>query len=63
MDIEISKPGTFSAWTGRRYDDPSRFPARIKAAATALFFEGFRGGFQVKARARDVRIISMGERG
>ena len=63
MDIEISKPGTFSAWTGRRYDDPSRFPARIKAAATALYFEGFRGAFQVKARARDVRIISMGEQG
>ena len=63
MELEISNPGTFSAWTGRRYDDPSRFPARIKAAATALFAEGFRGAFQVDAKAREVRIKNMGERG
>jgi len=56
MEIEISKPGTFSAWTGQRYDDPSRFPARIKAAATALFAEGFRGSFHVNAEAKEVRI-------
>jgi len=63
MELEISKRGTFSAWTGRRYDDPSRFPARIKAAATALFAEGFRGAFRVDAKAREVRITSMGEQG
>ena len=61
IEIEISKAGTFTAWTGRRYDDPSRFPARIKAAATALFAEGFRGSFQVDAKAGEVRIIRMGE--
>jgi superfamily II DNA or RNA helicase len=61
MEIEISKASTFTAWTGTRYDDPSRFPARIKAAATALFIEGFRGSFQVDAKAKEVRIISMGE--
>jgi hypothetical protein len=61
MEIEIENPGRFSAWTARRYDDPSRFPARIKAAATALFAEGFRGGFQVAAGPREVRIVrSMG---
>ena len=57
MEIEIENPGRFSAWTARRYDDPSRFPARIKAAATALFAEGFRGGFQVTAGPREVRIV------
>ncbi|MBT3257955.1 MAG: DEAD/DEAH box helicase family protein [Deltaproteobacteria bacterium] len=57
MEIEIENPGRFSAWTARRYDDPSRFPARIKAAATALFFEGYRGGFQVTAGPREVRIV------
>jgi hypothetical protein len=41
MEIETTGPGRFSAWTARRYDDPSRFPTRIKAAATALFVEDF----------------------
>ena len=53
MEIEIENPGRFLAWTARRYDDPSRF----KAAATALFVEGFRGGFQVTAGPREVRIV------
>ena len=56
MDIEIAGPGSFSAWTSRRYDDPSRFPARIKAAATALFAENFRGIFKIAALEKEVRI-------
>jgi hypothetical protein len=61
MELEISKPGTFSAWTGQRYNDPSRFPARIKAAAMALFAEGFRGAFHVDAKAREVGIKRKGD--
>ncbi len=57
MKIQIENPGRFSAWTTRRYDDPSLFPVRIRAAATALFVEDLRGGLQVTAGPREVRIV------
>jgi len=41
--------------------DPSRFPARIKAAATALFVEGFRGAFKLVAGPREVQIVRVEE--
>jgi hypothetical protein len=44
------------AWTGSKYKDKTRFPARIKAAATALFAEGFRGEFSIVAKGRKVEI-------
>ena len=49
MDLEIQNEHSFVAWTSVRYDDISRFPARIKAAATALFNEGQRGEFNITA--------------
>ena len=61
MEIEITDLNRFSAWTVRIYDDPSRFPARIKAAATALFAEGFRGEFTVAAMPKKVRIVRSKE--
>ena len=47
MDLEIQKGDKFIAWTKIEYKDISRFPARIKAAASALYCEGLRGGFRV----------------
>jgi superfamily II DNA or RNA helicase len=61
IEIEVAEPGGFSAWTGTRYDDPGRFPARIKAAATALYAEGFRGTFKVTAHKREMRVVRIGE--
>lgn len=47
MDIETQNDSHFVAWTHVRYNDLSRFPARIKATATALNREGQRGEFHV----------------
>ncbi len=44
MDLEIQNEQFFLAWTHVKYDDLTRFPARIKAAATALYNEGQRVG-------------------
>ena len=49
MDIEIGNDQNFLAWTNVAYNDISRFPARIRAAATALFMEGLRGEFRIEA--------------
>lgn len=57
MDIEVHKDANFNAWTSVRYDDPTRFPSRIKAAATALFEEGLRGEFEVVAQKDLLRIV------
>jgi len=56
MDVDIRDGNSFMAWTGSRYEDETRFPARIKAAATALFAEGFRGGFHIAATVKKVEI-------
>ena len=42
MDLDIQEGNKFIAWTAIEYKDISRFPARIKAAASALYFEGQR---------------------
>jgi superfamily II DNA or RNA helicase/predicted house-cleaning noncanonical NTP pyrophosphatase (MazG superfamily)/HKD family nuclease len=55
MDIDVVDGKAFRAWTGSRFEDKSRFPASIKAAATALLHEGFRGEFQVSAK--DKRVV------
>lgn len=49
MDLEIHKELKFVAWTHTSYDDITRFPARIKAAATALLGEGQLGEFNITA--------------
>ena len=56
MDVDIRDGNSFMAWTGSRYKDKTRFPARIKAAATALFAEGFRGEFHIKVKGNKVKI-------
>jgi superfamily II DNA or RNA helicase/HKD family nuclease len=57
MELEILKEQNFLAWTHIRYSDVSRFPARIKAAATALYREGQYGEFNVKAHGTKLLII------
>lgn len=57
MDIEISNDQHFIAWTAVRYEDISRFPARVKAAATALVEEGVLGQFHIKAQGTLLTII------
>ncbi|UFS72055.1 DEAD/DEAH box helicase family protein [Geomonas sp. RF6] len=57
MDIEVHKGDYFVAWTPMRFDDVTRFPARIKAAATALCEEGLHGDFQVVAENDSLRIV------
>ena len=47
MELEILEGEKFIAWTHTQYKDITRFPARIKAAASALYFEGYRGGVNV----------------
>ena len=56
MDIEIREGDNFLAWTGRRYKDKSRFPTRVKAAATALYTEGFRGEYHIESKGKKVVI-------
>ena len=57
MDLEVHKEHKFVAWTHTSYDDISRFPARIKAAATALFSEGQLGEFNVTASGSGIVIM------
>ena len=47
MELEILEGEKFIAWTHTQYKDITRFPARIKAAASALYFERHRGGISV----------------
>jgi hypothetical protein len=56
MEVEIRDGDSFLAWTKRKYQDKTRFPARIKAAATAMKIEGLRGEFQIFAEGRSVKI-------
>ena len=60
MDIEVRKDEHFVAWTHVRYEDASRFPARIKAAATALLEEGLHGEFQVVSQDTSLKIRRKG---
>jgi hypothetical protein len=57
MDIEVQNDQHFIAWTSIRFDDTTRFPARIKAAATALCEEGIQGEFQVVAEKDSLKIL------
>jgi hypothetical protein len=59
MEIEIIEGDAFKAWTATRFKDKSRFPARIKAAATALLHEGFRGEFRVTAKGKRVLVSKL----
>jgi hypothetical protein len=56
MEVEIRDGDSFLAWTKSKYKDKTRFPARIKAAATAMKIEGLRGEFQIFAEGRSVKI-------
>lgn len=56
MDIEIFNDRFFTAWTPVKYDDLTRFPARIKAAATALYRCGQRGQFHIEANDNQILI-------
>lgn len=63
MDVDIRDGNAFMAWTGSRYKDKTRFPTRIKAAATALFAEGFRGEFHIKVEGNKVNIYRKEAKG
>jgi len=59
MEIEIMEGDSFRAWTGSKFRDKTRFPARIKAAATALLHEGFRGEYHVDATVNKVLMKKL----
>jgi len=59
MDIEVFNDRVFTAWTPVKYDDLSRFPARIKAAATALYRCGQTGKFHIEAKAKKIRMARL----
>ena len=56
MEVGIRDGNSFLAWTKSKYKDKTRFPARIKAAATAMKIEGLRGEFQILTKGRSVKI-------
>ena len=56
MDLAIEEGLKFTSWTPIEYKDISRFPARIKAAASALYNEVQRGEFNVIPAAMVVVI-------
>jgi hypothetical protein len=56
MEVEIRDGDSFLAWTKSKYKDKTRFPARIKAAATAMKIEGLRGEYQIFAKGKLVKI-------
>ncbi len=58
MEVEIRDGDSFLAWTKSKYKDKTRFPARIKAAATAMKIEGLRGEFQILAEGKNVKIAT-----
>jgi superfamily II DNA or RNA helicase len=60
MDVEILEGSYFLAWTTVRFDDITRFPARIKAAATALYTQGERGEFRIVADQTGLFIVRKG---
>ncbi len=45
--VEIRESDHDTFWTDWAGNDPTRFPARIKAAVTVLKQEGFSGRFQI----------------
>lgn len=57
MDIEVRPGDTFTAWTDRIYKDKTRFPARIRAAATALLAENHFGEFHIVAKKSKLDIL------
>ena len=57
MELEILEGEKFIAWTHTQYKDITRFPARIKAAASALYFEGYRGGVSVDAGNIQITLL------
>jgi hypothetical protein len=58
VEIRESDNDTFlTDWTG---NDPTRFPARIKAAVTVLRQEGFCGRFQIIHEDGKVSIQPVG---
>ena len=56
MELEIQDGDRFIAWTHTQYKDITRFPARIKAAASALYFEGVKGVVSVTAESKEIII-------
>jgi 5-methylcytosine-specific restriction endonuclease McrA len=59
VEIQSREEETFrSDWKG---SDPTRFPARIKAAATALRDEGYRGTFRVQQEEGTLVISAAGQ--
>ena len=57
MELEILEGEKFIAWTHTQYKDITRFPARIKAAASALYFEGYRGGVSVVVEGIRISLL------
>jgi hypothetical protein len=59
VEIQSKKEETFQTdWEGR---DPTRFPARIKAGATALRDEGYRGTFRIRHEGGTLVISAAGQ--
>lgn len=61
VTIEEINPHSF--WTDWEYEDPSRFPRRIRVAAWALFRQGCFGEFEIshnKSGFLTIRYISGG---
>ena len=57
MELEILEGEKFIAWTHTQYKDITRFPARIKAAASALYFEGYRGEVNVVVEGIKISLL------
>ena len=56
MEVEILEGDNLRAWTGKKFEDKSRFPARIKAAATGLKCERLMGKYKIIAQGNSLVV-------
>jgi hypothetical protein len=56
ITVRILKDDAESFWSEKDFNDPSRFPARIRTAAKALFTQGCYGDFEIYHEAGHLTI-------
>ncbi len=60
IQVTIEKTNPHSFWADREYEDPTRFPQRIKVAAWVLFRQSCFGEFEISHESGILTIRMMG---
>lgn len=59
ITVTIHKDNPNEFWSDKDFNDPSRFPARIRTTAKALFTQGCYGDFEIYHREGHLTIVSL----